>query len=117
MPRTALTIQSSSRDGLTVTYAAGDSANGHEVDNTTQNVMIHVKNEGVSSVDLTFITPKQVDGQSIGDRVVAVGAGVEMFIGPFNNDDYGSGTNFKTLYFDLSDDTSVTLAAIRVGPT
>lgn len=115
MPRTALTVQSTSRDGLTATYSAGDATNDHEFDNSGQNVVLHVKNGGGSGITVTIVTPGTVDGLAIADKAVSVGAGVEMFIGPFNNSQYGSGTNSRSVYFDLDTDTSVTLAALKLG--
>lgn len=113
MPRTALTVQRIDRDGLVVSYTAGDSINGHEFANSTQDVFLHIKNGGASSINVTLITSATIDGLAVADKVVAVAAAAEKFIGPFANGTYGQEDNL--VHVDLSDDTSVTLAAIRPG--
>jgi len=115
MPRTAITVQTTSRDGLTASYISGDSVNGHEFANYGQDVILIINNGGGSGINATFITPNTVDGNAIADKTVAVGAGVEMFIGPFRNSVYGSAANKTTVYFDLDSATSVTVAAIALG--
>ena len=119
MAYTELTLQASTRIGLEATYASGDSANGHSFDNATENVCIHVLNGGASSINVTVVTPGTIDGIAITDMVVAVPASEERIIGPFANSLYGQvdadNSIDEAVGFDLSDDTSVTLAAIKLG--
>lgn len=111
MPRTALTVQQISRGGLAPAYGAAN-VDGHSVPNTGREA-IHVKNGSVSSINVTLITPGTVDGQAIGDRVVAVPAGGERFLGPFPGTVYNQpGTS--DVHVDFSAVTSVTVAAIRI---
>lgn len=120
MPRTALTVQTTARTGLVATYTAASVANGHEFINSSEKVVLHVKNAGGGATVITIKTPGTVDGLAIADKTVTVSAGTEAFIGPFDNDDYGqdgagSGTGATDVYIDLDVDTSVTLAAIKLG--
>jgi len=115
MPRTALTVLTTSRTGLTPAFVAADAVNNHEFPNSSQNVVLHVKNGAGAPINVTFITPGTVDGQTVGDRIVAVPAGGERIIGPFRNTHYGSGTNGSSVYFDVSSATSITLMALAVG--
>lgn len=120
MARTVLTSQTTNRSGLTVSYTAGDAANGHEFNNDGETKIVHVKNGGVGTLTITIPTPGTVDGLAIADRTVTVGAGVEMFIGPFKNSRYGNngasaGSGLVDVYLDLDVDASVTLAVIKAG--
>lgn len=119
MAYTELTLQVSARTGLEAAYVSGDSANGHSFDNAEENVCIHVLNGGGSPTNVTIITPGTIDGIAITDMVVAVPAGEERFIGPFANSLYGQvdadNSIDEAVGFDLSVDTSVTLAAIKLG--
>ncbi len=117
MARDILTLQETLRTGLEVTYAAGDSTNHHTFDNRTQAIILHVINGGASPINVTIQTPETVDGLAVADQVVAVPASEERFIGPFRNDLYGQSEQgmSKACLVDLSDDTSVTLAAIEIG--
>lgn len=116
MPRGTLTVQETSRDGLAASYTAGDATNGHQVDNSGQKTIVHIKNGGGGAVVATFVTGLTVDGLAVADRTVTISAGTDEFIGPFASATYGnvdSGTTY--VYIDLDVDTSVTLAALKVG--
>jgi hypothetical protein len=117
MARDILTLQETLRTGLEVTYAAGDSANGHTFDNRGQDIVLHVINGGGAPINVTITTPDTVDGLAIADQVIAVTNAEDRFIGPFRNDLYGQAEQgmTKAVLVDLSDDTSVTLAAIQIG--
>ncbi len=118
MARTVLTLQETARDGLEVTYAAGDSTNDHSWDNRNQDVIIHVIN-GATAVVCTFVTPLSVDGLAVAEQIVTVPASEDRFIGPFRNDLYGQSepdAGFaKAVFLDMDDDTNVTVAAIKIG--
>jgi hypothetical protein len=113
MARTVLNIQTVTRAGLEVAYQNGDLANGHSLDNASQKVIIHVKNASVGSINVTIPTPGTVDGLAVADLIVAVPASEERFIGPFPRNVYGQAGSL--VFVDLSDDTTVTLAALQVG--
>lgn len=117
MARDILTLQETLRTGLEVTYAAGSTANGHAFDNRGQAVILHVINGGGSPINVTINTPETVDGLAVDDQVIVVTNAEDRFIGPFRNDLYGQAEQgmTKAVLVDLSDDTSVTLAAIQIG--
>lgn len=118
MARTSLTINETTRlsDGLDSSAAmvAADMANGMDVVNSTQNIMIYIKNGGGGSIDVTFTTITTIDELELPDLVVTIPAGEERMVGAFSNSTYGSGTG-TTLYIDFSSDTSVTIGAFKVG--
>lgn len=109
MARTALTVQQVSRAGITPTYGAAN-VDGHSFPNTGVE-LVHVKNAGGASMNVTVQTPNAVDGLAIADRVVAVANGSEKMIGPFPRSTYNQGA--EEVYLDFSAVTSVTIAAIR----
>ncbi len=118
MARTVLTLQPTTRDGLEVTYAAGDDVNNHSFDNAGQDIILHVIN-GATVANVTVVTPGTLDGEAIADKTINVPASEDRFIGPFRNDLYGQAepdAGFsKSVFVDLDDDTNVTIAAIEVG--
>lgn len=120
MARTALTLQTTARTGLNTSYTAA-TADGEGFDNTSERVMLHVKNGGAGATVVTIATPGTVDGLAITDRTVSVPAGEERMIGPFkkeqyNQDDSGGDTGLSEAVFVNTDvQTSVTLAAIKLG--
>lgn len=118
MARTVLTLQPTTRDGLEVTYAAGDDANNHSFDNAGQDIILHVIN-GATVANVTIVTPGTLDGEAIADKTINVPASEDRFIGPFRNDLYGQAepdAGFpKSVFVDLDDDTNVTIAAIEIG--
>ena len=117
MARDILTLQETLRTRLEVTYASGSTANGHTFDNRSQAVILHVINGGGSPINVTVQTPMTIDGKAVADDVIAVTNAEDRFIGPFRNDLYGQAEQgmTKAVLVDLSDDTSVTLAAILIG--
>lgn len=110
MARTALAVQQIVRTGLEPTYSNAN-AEGHAMPNGGTEVL-HVKNGDESPINVTIQTPNTVDGLAIADRVVAVPAGEERFIGPFPRATYNQGAD--EVYVDFSAVTSVTCAALRL---
>ncbi|MCK4821811.1 hypothetical protein KA005_38960, partial [bacterium] len=59
------------------------------------------------------------DGLAVAELIVSVPAGEDWFIGPFRNDLYGqadSGNEIsKAVLLDIDQDSSVTLAALKLG--
>lgn len=119
MARTELTVQEVDRDGLKATYVAGDSTDDHSWDNRSEAVFVHILNAGASACVATFLTPKTVDGLLIAELIVSVPAGEDWFIGPFRNDLYGQEDAdaglAKAVLLDIDQDSSVTLAALKLG--
>lgn len=64
--------------GTTATYHAA-SGGGDKV-TPADGTVLHVKNGGGSSINVTLVTPGTEQGLAIADRVVAVGNGAEKFI-------------------------------------
>jgi hypothetical protein len=110
MARTALSVQQVSRAGLTPAYAAPN-VDGHAIPNSGKECL-HVKTT-TNACNVTFQTPGSVDGQAVGDRVVALGTSTERIIGPFPPSIYNQGA--EELYVDFSVVTGVTVAAFRLS--
>ncbi len=119
MARTELTVQEVDRDGLKATYVSGDATNDHSWDNRSEAVFVHILNGGASACVATFLTPKTVDGLAVAELIVSVPAGEDWFIGPFRNDLYGQeevdAGLAKAVLLDIDQDSSVTLAALKLG--
>lgn len=116
MPRTEITVNTTSRTGLdsSAMMAAADSANGMYMDNNGQKNIVYVKNGSGVSIDVTFITTTVIDGISLPDLVITIAAGAERMVGPFSNTYYGSGTGSQ-VYIDFSASASVTVAGLQIG--
>lgn len=109
MARTALIVQQISRAGLAPTYG-GVNADGHALANGGQE-FLHIKTGGTTCT-VTIQTPGTVDGLTIVDRTVVLGANAERLIGPFPPAIYNQlGTT--DVYLDFSTSTSVIIAAFR----
>jgi len=121
MARAVLTVQPTVRTGLNPSYTAA-AADGHAFDNTTQRVMLHVKNSGGGAVVVTIdCVIATLDGLTIPNLQVTVPAGNERFIGPFpkdlyTQDDSAGATGLENAVFvDTDTQTGITYAAIRLG--
>lgn len=120
MARTELSLQTTVRTGLNPSYA-GATADGEGIDNTSQRVMLHVKNAGGGAVVVTLDTPGTVDGLAIPSLAVTVPAGEERFIGPFprnvyNQDDSAGDTGLaEAVFIDTDTQTGITLGAFLLG--
>ena len=112
MPRTALTTQQVLNSGITPAYSAGDAANGHQFNNDGRQIL-HVKNGGGSSINVTISTNAKVAGITVPNVVVAVTNAQERMIGPLDPLVFNQAGGL--VYVDLSGATSVTLAVFQVG--
>lgn len=115
MARTALAKQQITSAGVAAAYEAAN-ADGHMIDGD-ERTFLHVKNGSAASINVTVQTPQQRDGLDVAERVVAVPAGAERFIGPFSKQQYNrpsGGTDPDKVYVDLSAVASVTLAALGI---
>lgn len=93
--------------GLNPAYAAASATLDFDCDD----VVLHVKNGGVGSINATIETPGSVDGDlAVADRVVAIGAGAERFIGPLASKSFKRSDTGQARV-TLSGTTSVTVAA------
>lgn len=111
MPRTAIAVIDTTRDGATYTLVAGDTTNNHSVVNDGL-VYLIVKNTAGAPGTVTIATPGTVDTLAIADKVVTVANGMTnpTHVGPFPTSIYGT---------DLTVTPSATtmqLAAMRLPP-
>lgn len=95
-------------DGLTPNYPTASSG-GDQVA-PSDHTFIHVKNGSASSVDVTLVTPQQVDGLSVNDRTVTVPAGGDTFIAVPNL--YRNSSGMADITWSAT--SSVTFAVLRV---
>lgn len=112
MARSDLTVQAIARTGLEPAYAAAN-VDGNAFANDGQ-TFIHVKNGGGVEIDVTIPTPAQVDGLDVEDVVVAVPAGEERMIGPFQGRLFGQPADSNKVWVNYESVTTVTVAAIRL---
>lgn len=110
MARTASAVQQIVRTGLTPAYSAAN-ADGHSIANDGR-VFQHIKNGSGSSINVTAQTPATVDGLAVAERVVAIPAGEERMIGPFQPGIYNQADG--SVYIDYSAVTTVTVATFRL---
>lgn len=92
MPRTALTVNSITRTGLTVpAETTGDVANGNSVANDGRVFLLAHNTNGASTArTLTVHFTATVDGATVSDKTYSIAAGVSKMIGPFPMNLYGS---------------------------
>lgn len=113
MPRTALTVQTIGVAGITPTYAAGDSANGHEFSNDG-NMFLHVKNSNAAVRNVTVkVSGYKVGGTSLADLVVNIPANTgDKMIGPFDPTAFNQVGGLVNVDLDAS--AGLTIAAIKL---
>lgn len=102
MPRTALAAQAVTDAGLDPAYTAAN-VDGHSI---PPGALLHVKNGGGASINVTLQTPVTFQGKAVADTVVAVPAGAERIIGGLKPTLYGD-----SVLVDFSGVTTVTVAA------
>lgn len=114
MARTNLTAQAVTSAGKVATYAAANVDGNMFVCNDKR--VLHVKNGSGASVTVTVVTDVTRDGDlTLPDREVAVAAGAEAFIGPFDPNVYQqtSGADAGKVYVNYSAVTTVTVALLE----
>lgn len=112
MPRTNLAIQTVSPAGITPSYTAGDSVNGHDFYNDG-NMFVHAKNTNAAVRNLTFQTPAKMGGVDVAELVVQLPATTgDKMIGPFDPTTFNQADG--KVYVDLDASAGVTLAAVKV---
>lgn len=105
-----LTVETISRDGLTVTMNAAEAGGDDFVNDGT--IFVEVDNAGGGSVVATFVTTKTVDSQAVADRTVTIPAGERRLVGPFTTA-YEDGSRKVAITYDGV--TSVTVGVMKVG--
>lgn len=114
MPRTALAAQQITAAGVVPVYSAAN-VDGHSFANDG-NTILHVKNGGASSINVTVQTPQQVAGLDVAENIVAVAAGAERMIGrlrPATFNRPSGAVDPNVVYVDFSAITSVTVAVLE----
>lgn len=111
MARVSLARQQLADTGLTAAYSPA-AAEGHSIENNGR-VVLHVCNGSDVDITVKILSGYVRAGLKLADRVVEVGAGKSVFIGPFaidiyNQSDGGAGQ----IYVDYSAVESVTVAAL-----
>lgn len=108
----ALTVQNVARSGLNPTYGAA--AGGGDTFVNDGQVVLHVKNGGGSSINVTVdsTAPTGV-GLAQADAVVAVPNAGERMIGPFPPGAFNDANGAVAVAYSAV--TSVTVAAIRLA--
>ncbi|HEX6468617.1 MAG TPA: hypothetical protein VF069_05925 [Streptosporangiaceae bacterium] len=105
-----LATQYPTTQGTVVTYAAA-SGGGGDTFVPADNAVLHVKNGGGSSTNVTLATPSTVDGDlTVQDRVVAVANGADKFIRIPPAIYRDASTGVGTVTYSVT--TSVTVAVI-----
>lgn len=114
MAYTDLATQIIIKDGLLPTYANADSGDGDKFRNTGKE-FVHVVNGGGSPCLVTMVTPAQIKGLDIEDKVVTVAAGTDQMLGTFEPGLYNqpSGSDAGKTYIEYDQVTTVTVAIIR----
>ena len=104
-----LAVQSAVRAGLEATYTGSITASTDYTSPNDGATILHFKNAATAaSVSITTFTV--VDGINLADRVVAIPANEERFIGPFPPSIYGN-----TLTWQATSPATLSVAAIRVA--
>jgi hypothetical protein len=112
-----LTVQDVVEAGIVPSYDAA-AGGGDTFDNPNGDVLLHVKNGGGGSINVTITAQQTTVKKSgfgdvtAGNLVVAVGAGAEKMIGPFPTLKYNNSASEVAVGY--SGVTSVTVAAVRV---
>lgn len=111
MAKTLLAVQKPGLTGLAPVYGAVDGVNGNTFPNNGQTLAI-VRNGSASSITVTFASVPDPYGR-IGDAVVAVPAGTDMAVGPFNQALFNQASvNPGNVNVSFSSATTVTMALV-----
>lgn len=110
MARTEIPIRTITTAGYTpAAQTAGDVANGNVVKNNSGRVWLEATNTGGSTYTLTVVTPGQVGGNEIADKIYSLTAAAVLRIGPFSQATYGNDIEFNV------QNASVTVAAYQLA--
>jgi hypothetical protein len=114
--RTELTVQVTSRAGITPNYQAVAAANDAMFLNTSD-ITLHIKNASGSTANIVFETPATIlsDALAVADAVGTVANGAEGVFGPFPAAwfNQASGADAGKMYVNV--DQAVTIYAERQG--
>lgn len=107
-----LSTQTIKRAGLKPSYASA--SGGGDKFHPGGRTFLHVKNGSGGSITVTAVTPKQVDGEEIADRAVAIPAGEEKMIGPLPASLFANPSDSGLGAITYSGVTSLTIAAVSL---
>lgn len=114
MARTEILVTEVVPAGVDPGFQPADATNGMKFRNNHPTVLL-VRNAGTSPVTVTVVTSAVIEDLPVPDRQVTVPAGEERVIGPFLPRYYDqTGADRGFVYVDISDDTSVTVAALHI---
>jgi hypothetical protein len=105
----ALTVQQILVTGLAPSYASA--AGGGDTFVNDGDTFLHVFNGGGGSINVTIAPAGSVNGIGFEDQVVAVAAGANKMIGPFDPAIFNGASGVSVSYSGV---TSVTVAAIKL---
>lgn len=115
MSHTLLAPQVINDDGIVPAYVAAPA--GGTALAGTGDIVLHVKNGGVSPINVTIVTGGTLEGEPVADKVIAVANGSEKLFGPFRptvfNQPTGAPSHANQVTIDYSAVTSVTIAAFQ----
>src|SRR5512147_183985 len=112
MAASALTAAPVTTSGVSYAGAAAN-VDGNFFTNTGAEILL-VKNASVGSINVTCVTQQTVETLAVADKVVAVGAGAEIAIGPFKRQVYNDATGYVQVTYSAV--TSVTVKVLKVTP-
>jgi len=112
MARVSIARQQVTDAGLIPAYSPA-AVDGHQVENSTGKVILHIRNTGETDVVVIIRSGYAVGGLKLQDRVVTVPAGGAIFVGPFDSTIYNQpGTS--QVYIDYSVTEGVDVAALLI---
>lgn len=110
--RVSIARQQVTDAGLIPAYSPA-AVDGHQVENSTEKVVLHIRNASEVDVTVTIRSGYAVGGLKLQDRVVTVPAGGAIFVGPFDSTIYNQpGTS--QVHIDYSAVEGVDVAALLI---
>ena len=109
MARTVITQEVVSRDGLNPTQQSADATNDHSIENNPGDLALRIDNAGAGASVWEAIYAQEVDGETVPNKTLSVGAGAVRYFGPFPVTLFGT-----TISIDVDIDTSVTFEGVRI---
>jgi hypothetical protein len=108
-----LAVDTITRSGVAPNYNAAGVGGDDFMNDAERRTFLAVNNESEASVTVTIATATTMDGLQVADRAVQVGAGAEVFIGPFPPNIYNQANG--TILVTYSAVTDVQVAALKLA--
>ena len=105
-----ITAVSPDRAANSFTFDAAASGGDDFVNTGTELLLIKHTNGAGSAVTLTIVTTREVDGQSVADKEITIGAGETHLLGPFPTGIYNDPD--EKVSFSYDDETDIEVAVI-----